>query len=330
MITAADFPDLVANSEIKWKEGLDSVPMVMRKVYDDSPTEEYESSHSSMTGFGIAKRKTETGAFSKDDPKQGYKINLQQARIGLQREVTWVMRKFDKYKQIGKTMKGLGKSTGERIELDLANFLSYGFDQLDPTYVNIDGETVNCKSGDALSNFNDAHTVTGSAATYGNRITPKFDSAGVALQAALEKFALFLGHKGQLVSTNPRIILTSNDPETVLNVKKLINSTTIPGQSNSNVVNPFKGDFIHIVAPALAKDKDSAYSAAFAKQWYLIDDSNIEQAVLEVSEEPHFVAPKDGGNADDVSTDVWSFTSPAAYDYGIVEANYIVGSAGTT
>ncbi len=330
MITTANLPDLIANSKIKWNEGLETVPMAMRKLYDTANTDEYESSHSSMTGYGIAKRKTETGVFAKDDPKQGYKINLQQARIGLQREVTWEMRRFDKYRLIGKTMRGLGKSTAERLELDLANYLGYAFDQVDPTYTNIDSEVVTCKSGDDLSIFHDAHTVTGSAATYGNRITPAFDSAGVALQAALVKFSLFIGHKGQRIGSNPRIILTSDDPATVLAVKQLLNSTTLPGQSNSSVINPYKGDFVHIIAPALAKDLNGTYDATFAKQWYLIDDSNLEQAILEISENPTFTPPKDGGNSDNVSTDVWTFTSSSAYDYGVVEANYIVGSTGTT
>lgn len=331
MITTSNFNDLVANSEVLWKKGFKEVEMAMRLIFDATPTDQYQSSHSSLDGFGLAKRKTETGNFVKGDPKQGYKINLQQARIGLVGEVTWDMRRFDKYKEIGKMMKRLGESTASRLELDLANFLTYGFDAVAPyQYTNIDGETVAVVTGDNLPLFHTAHTVTGSAATYSNKMTKQFDEAGVALTEALGLFKTMLSPKGQRAHRKPDTIITSDDQNVILNVAKLLNSTSVGG-SNSGTANPYKGRFKHVIAPRLAEDKDGSHSASYSKQWYLQDSTNKDMMPCEVSENPSFLPPaSDASLLNSGTTDVWEFRSSAAYDYGVVEGSCIVGSDGTT
>jgi len=331
MITTSNFPDLVSNSETKWKEGFKEVAMAMRQIFDAYSTEQYQSSHSTLDGFGLAKRKTETGVFEKGDPEQGYKINLQQARIGLVGEVTWEMRKFDRYRQIGQMMKKLGMATASRLELDLANFLSYGFDAASPyQYTNMDSENVAVVTGDNLPIFHGAHTITGGAATYSNKGTLAFDAEGAALTFAMNLFKNMLAPKGDRAHRSPDTILTSDDQNVVLAVSKLLNSTSVGG-NNSGTANPYKGRFTHTVAPRLAENALGVYEAARAKQWYLVDSSAKDMMPCEVSEEPTFLPPSsDASLLNSGTTDAWEFRSTAAYDYGIVEASCIVGMDGTT
>jgi hypothetical protein len=335
MIDSAAWSDLIQLSKIDWLESFQSVEMQMRRIWDYQNTEKYESEHSMLDGGAMAKRKTEAGNHVKSDPVQGYKITIQQQRVSVARDVTWTMRKYDQYAKIAEMMRELGLAPAQRMELDLANFFSYGFASSGAasSYTNLDGEVVNTITGDGISFFNAAHTVAGSAATYSNIITSEFDPQGLALAEAQVLFGRMLKPSGERAQRKASVILTSDFYPVVQNVRRLLTSASVAkGTSstdtagNPGMANVEKGQYKHEQADYLSNDKDNKINTNFEKQWYLIDEKHRKQALLHVSEEPAFKDPNGNAELIDGANDAVTFVTSASYDYGILEGSFIVGS----
>ena len=323
MITTAQFNDLVKNAKVKWREGYELIKPVAKQLYDVATVEDMTSEHSQIDNPGFARRKMQGDRYSIGSPKQGYSITLSQTRIGLMEEVTWEMRKYDKYREIFKKMRGLGESTAQRMELDLTHQLTFGMSAT--SYTNIDGETVATTTGDGLSIFNTAHTITSGLATFSNKITAAFSRTG--LEAAELLFTKMVNHNGQKVTVYPDTIITSDDPVTVNAVKEFLKSLMAPDTANG-ATNVYSAKYRHLILPYLATTALGAPDASKAGYWFLADLSHSD-ALLEISEAPTFTAPSTGGNGEDFETDGWKFKSSASYDYGFLDPKFIVGSDAT-
>lgn len=323
MITTSQFNDLVKNAKVSWREGYDRVTPAARQMYDVVSTEVMTSEHSQIDGPGFARRKQEGQRYTIGSPKQGYSLLLSQARIGITEAVTWEMRKFDKYREIDKVMRRLGETTAQRMELDLTHQFTFGM--AGASYTNMDGETVSTKTADGLAIFHTAHTITGSAATFSNKIATAFSRTG--LEAAELLFTKMVNNNGVKVIVKPDTIITSDDPATLNAVQEFLKSTTAPDTAN-RADNVYHTKYKHLILPYLATDATGAYSATGAPYWMLADLKHTD-AILEIAENPTFTAPKIGGNGEDFLTDDWSFKSSATYDYGVLDAKWIVGSTGT-
>lgn len=324
MISTAQFNDLVKNAKVKWREGYDLVKPVAVQLYDKYSVTEMTSEHSQIDNPGFARRKSQGDRYAIGSPKQGYSITLSQTRIGLMEEVTYEMRKYDKYREIFKLMKGLGESTAQRMELDLTHQLTFGLTAT--SYVNLDGETVSTTVGDGLAIFSTAHTITGGSGTFSNKITAAFSRA--ALEEAEGLFTRMVNHNGQKVTVTPDTIITSDDPATVNSVREFLKSTMAPDTANG-ATNVYASKYKHLVLPYLATTATGAIDSTKVGYWFLADTSHTD-AILEVSEEPTFTAPSVGGNGEDFETDGWKFKSSASYDYGFLDPKFIVGSTATT
>jgi hypothetical protein len=324
MITTSQFNDLVKNAKVKWREGYDLVSPAAIALYDAYSVSEMNSEHSQIDNPGFARRKNQGDRYSIGSPKQGYSLLLSQTRIGLMEEVTWEMRKYDKYREIFKKMKGLGESTAQRMELDLTHQLTFGM--AGTTYVNMDGETTYTTTGDGLAIFSASHTITGSSATFSNKITTSFGRG--ALEEAESLFTKMVNHNGVKVTVKPNAIVTSDDPATCNLVKEFLRSTMAPDSAN-NASNVYSSKYKHIVLPYLATTAVGAVDTSKVGYWFLAD-TNHSDALMEISEQPTFVAPNPNGNGEDFETDGWKFKSSASYDYGFLDPKFIVGSNATT
>jgi len=299
------------------------VSPVARELYDVYSTEEMTSEHSQIDNPGFARRKQQGDRYSIGSPKQGYSITLSQTRIGLMEEVTWEMRKYDKYREIFKKMKGLGESTAQRMELDLTHQLTFGV--AGTSYTNMDGEIVYTTTGDGLAIFSTVHKITGSSATFSNLITNTFSRTG--LEAAEQLFTRMFNNNGVKVVVHPNTIITGDDPATVNAVGEFLKSQNAPDTTNG-ATNVYKAKYRHLVLPYLATTNTGAVDTTKAGYWFLAD-TNHSDALLEISENPNFVAPSTGGNGEDFETDGWKFKSSASYDYGFLDPKFIVGSSAT-
>lgn len=317
--------DLVKNATVLWREGYDSVPLAARTLYDVRSTSVMTSEHSQIDGPGFAKRKNEGSAYTIGSPKQGYSLTLSQVRIGLMESVTWEMRKFDKYREIEKKMRGLGESTAQRLELDLTHQFTFGFDGT--TYTNMDGESIGCATGDSVALFSNSHTTKTGATNIDNLITNTFSRTG--LEAAEKQFVTsMIDQNERKVIVRPDTIITSDDPATVNAVKEFLTSQGAPDTAE-RADNVYKGKYKHLILPYLATSNVGAYNSAKAAYWMLADVAHTD-AVCEISEEPNFSAASPNQNSDDFKTDDWYFKSSACYDMGILDPKWIVGSNAST
>ena len=322
MITTAQFNDLVKNAKVQWRKGYELVTPAAKALYDVYNTDEMTSEHSQIDNPGFARRKSQGDRYTIGSPKQGYSITLSQSRVGLMEEVTWEMRRYDKYREIERKMKGLGESTAQRMELDLTHQLTFGM--AGTTYTNMDGETVYTTTGDGLAIFSTAHTITGSSSTFSNKITTAFSREG--LEEAENLFTSMINHSGMKVTVMPDTIITGDNPEVINAVQEFLSSQGAPDTAN-NADNVYRRKYKHLVLPYLATTNVGAPDSTKTDYWFLADLSH-KDAILEISEQPNFVAPKVGGNGEDFETDGWKFKSSASYDYGFLDPKFIVGSTG--
>ena len=324
MILTTSFNDVVKNARVQWRTGFDEVKPVAREMFDVRNVSEMTSEHSSFSGYGFAKRKQEGQSYTYGNIKQGYKLNLSQTRIGLMDAITWEMRKFDKYREIDKRMRQLGRSTAKRMELDATHQFTFGMSA--SSYANMDGETVSTATADTVQLFNASHTLSDGTGTYANLMTTAFNRAGLEEMETL--FTKFVDDNGNKVVVEPNTIITSDDPAICNAVKEFAKSSLIPDEAN-NATNVYQGKYQHKVLPYFTTDKDGAYSST-PKNYWMLAAVNSTDAIMEISETPTFTAPSSGGNGEEFETDDWKFKSSACYDLGILDFKWIVGSTGAT
>jgi len=325
-ITTANYNDFVKNAEVAFRIGYERVPAAAQQLYDVIMSDKLNTEHGSMDGFTFARRKNEGDNYYKEAPEQNYTKTMQKYRIGLEAEITWEMRRYDKYREMNKALSGLGEATKQRLELDLTHRFTFG---TDVSYTDLDGETVSTVVGDALQLFYTAHTVPGSSTQYRNRIAnnPVFSKGG--LEAAEKLFATqMIDAAGNKIVVRPDTIITSDDPNTVNSVKELLNSTAAPEGAHAGVVNNYKSKYGHVILPYLATDCNGAYDSTKAKYWMLASVAHTD-AILEISEAPHMISPSVGSNSEDFENDDWKFKSSSSYAIEVIDPRWIVMSSGT-
>ena len=310
---------------VQWREEYESVEKAARLLYDIAPNENLTSEYSHIDSPGFARRKDEGGSYVIGSPRQGYTLNLTKSRIGLRDSITWEMRKYDKYREIEKKMRGLGESTAMRIELDLTHLFTFGLQG--SSYTNMDGETVNTVTGDGVQIFSNSHTITGSATNVDNlNGTQAFNRSGLELAERL--FVNMVNMNDVKKAPKPDTIITSDEPAVVNLVKEFMRSMSAPDTAE-RADNVYKGKYQHIILPLLATDLNGAPSSTGRFYWMLADLKH-KDAILEFSEMPNFTMASPGNNGEEFDTDDWKAKSAASYAYGILDYKWIVGSPATS
>ena len=308
-----------------WREGYESVPEVARKLYDIVGDPKLNTEYSQIDPPGFAKRKNEGGKYVVGSPVQGYSLLLAKTRIGLTDSITWDMRKYDKYRQIEKKMRGLGNSTAMRIELDLTHLFTFGLQGT--SYTNMDGETVSTTTGDGVQIFSNSHTITGGSTNVDNLIgaTP---FSRTALETAERLFRNMVNNNDVKVVPQPNTIITSDEPALVNLVKEFMKSTGAP-DTTERADNVYKGKYEHVILPYLATTNIGAPTST-GRYYWMLADLKAKDAVLEFSENPTFTMGEPGNGGVDFDTDDIKAKSSASYSYGILDFKWIVGSNSTS
>jgi hypothetical protein len=324
-ILTTEFNDLVKNALVQWREEYEGVEKAARLLYDIVPNENQTSEYSHIDSPGFARRKDQGGAYAVGSPRQGYTLNLTKSRVGLRDSVTWEMRKYDKYREIEKKMRGLGESTAMRIELDLTHLFTFGLQG--SSYTNMDGETVNTVTGDGVQIFSDSHTITGASTNVDNSGgTAAFNRTN--LEAAERLFRNMINMNSVKVTPKPDTIITGDDPAIVNVVAEFLKSVDSPDTSE-RAMNVYKGKYQHIQLPLLATDLNGAPSSDGRYYWMLADTKH-KDAIVEYSEMPTFTMGGPSNNGEDFDTDDWKAKSSSSYAYGILDYKWIVGQAATS
>lgn len=324
MININAFEDLTRNALITWRAGYDAVEKVAQQLFDVVGNDNLNTEYSQIDNYGYARRKDEDGSFAKGSPKQGYTLTLTKSRIGLSDDITWEMRKYDKYREIMKRMSSLGESTAGRLELDLTHLFTFGLQG--SSYTNMDGETVNTVTADGEQIFSNSHPITGGSDVNDNSMgTTAFSRTGI--EAAERLFKGMVNNNAVKVTPRPNTIVTSDDPQMVNAVAAFLNSVLSPDTSE-NEANPYKGKYRHIQLPLLATTNLGAPTSTGRYYWMLMDLMH-KDAILEFSEFPTFTMANPGNNGEDFDTENWGAKSSASYTYGILDPKWLTGAAAT-
>jgi hypothetical protein len=321
-ILTTDFNDLVKNAKVQWDMAQKEFPAVRSMIADIKSVTEKTSEYSSISQLPTARRKGENDNFALGAPKQGYTTTFNQTSIGLEADVTYMMRKFDKYDEIMKRIRGLAKSVERRMELDVASYLAYAWAT---SFTNIDGETVATVGADGLALISPSHTVNGSASTFSNQIdTTHLPISPAVLESLAEKFNNFIDDDGRLIPLEADTIISSRHMPTVHEIRRILDSQLLAGTAN-NDVNTFKGGYKHVIVPFLDMNMNTEARDATKSKYVFLASTNKDDLgfKLEVSENPRLITPEQV-----FETQTWQFGAQALYDFGLVKSNFIVGTKG--
>lgn len=324
MITTQDFPDFVANLEIKWRKSYADFPKRASVMYEVENVDTDTGDESGIDGYSVAKRKNESQDFAFLNITQNYRKAWQIQEIGGMTKISWRMRRAAKYNEINKRIAGLGRSAAKRLEWDLTHRFTFAEAA---SYVNLDGETITTTVGDGFQLAYTAHTVPGSSNTYRTRIAnnPILSKGGI--EAGEKLFATqMIDTNGELVTDEPTHLITTNDPNTINTAIEYLRSTAAPDAAQSGVTNVYNGKYIHVVLPYLATTAAGAYDSTKARRWFLANLMH-KDAVVKVLQSPIFIPPtmQDGKEFETMD---WKFACHAAYAIEIIDPKWIVMSDG--
>jgi len=231
-----------------------------------------------MTGMGEWKTLTEsdTQTYGNEQPEGtnptmisygiGRTLNYTYVDYGNATTVTERAIRNNKYRDVFNQLISLPRMLNNRRYLDGVHQLTFG--NVD-SYTNMDGRVVDMLTIDGIRPFHASHTLPHSASTWSNLVpsNPVASKAGILAAELLFKTNILDGYGVRKVM-EPTHLITSDDPETVYNVRQFMNSTTEVGQSNSGVINALN-KYSHVVLPQLDSDATGAYDSTKRKWWIL-------------------------------------------------------------
>lgn len=234
----------------------------------------------------------------------GYNLLVTVKRVAKDIGITYEMRRFNKYPDVVRRLTNLAQMPVNRLELDLQHRIGFG---TATTYVDKDGTTVAVDVGDDLSLFNTAHTLTGSATTYRNRLAGNPQLSKGALEG-MERLVAeeTLNNFGEKVIIPFDILWTTDDPATVNTALEYLNSVAAPDFANSGVTNVYKAKYKHVKL-ALVPTTAAGATDATKRRYWGIASSMFSDAHLGIWEEPHLKSPVDLNAGEDFATDDWNF-----------------------
>lgn len=259
----------------------------------------------------------------------GYSILIRAKRIGIESEITWEMRRYNKYKEVLNVITGLPDFCPQRVELDLTHVFTFASAT---SYVDLDGNTVDLTVGDGLALASSVHTLKFSSITYTNIVpgNPLF-SKGALEAAELLTTTDILSNFGEKRVMDFNTIITGNNPTVVNAVKQFLRSTSDNTQNNSGVVNVNKDKYSHVILPQLATTATGAIDSTKKNYWFLgaIGNGLKSWQAWYVEWEAANIIPSTSGNGQDVHKDVWYFNARQSYNKGVVSARGLICSLPT-
>lgn len=328
-VTLDEFTDLVNRT---WQPMMAMVPEAARQLFivDSMPANQGDKKrYTEIDVETYANIKREGESMSSANVQVGYSKDMQAKRVAREIAITWEMRNFNRYPQVTGQLTSLAHFVPQRMELDLTHRLTFAEST---TYTDRDGDTVSLTGGDGLAMVSSVHTLTGVSTTWSNVITgnPVFSKGGLEAAETVGNVNI-LSNLGERRVMEWNTIATSDDPNTVNTVKEYLNSTADLSAPNSGVVNVYKNKYKHVVLPQLATTATGAYDSTKAKRWFLMSTGRGVmgwQAYLGVWENPTLHTPATGNNAEDFSTQNWSYGTTGTYGICAVTGRGILMSTG--
>lgn len=260
----------------------------------------------------------------------GYYITVRMKRIGIESEITWEMRRFNKYTEVMATLQSLPHFVPQRIELDLTHRLTFC---TSTSYTDLDGVSVDLTVGDGLALASTVHTLKFSSTTYSNRISgdPLFSKGGLEAAELLTTTDI-LSNFGEKRVMDFNTIVTGNNPTVVNAVKQFLRSTSDNTQNNPGVVNVNQDKYRHVILPQLNTTATGAIDSTKKNWWFLVAAGQGLRGwqAYYVEWESANLTPATEGNGTDVHKDVWYYNVRAAYNIGALSGRGIICSCPTS
>ncbi len=261
----------------------------------------------------------------------GYYITVRVKRIGMEAEITYEMRRFNKKTEVMAAITSLPWFCPQRIELDLTHTFTFC---TSTSMTDMDGNTRDLTVGDGLALASTVHTLKFSTTTYSNRITgdPLF-SKGALEAAELLTTTDILSNFGERRVMDFNTIVTGNNPTVVNAVKQFLRSTSDNTQANPGVVNVNMDKYRHVILPYLATTATGGADSTKKNWWFLgAIGSGLRswQGYFLEWEAPNLTAANGFGNSVDIHKDVWYYNVRASYNIGVVAGRGLIASCPTS
>lgn len=260
----------------------------------------------------------------------GYSITIRAKRIGMESEITWEMRRYNKKTEVLAAITALPHFCPQRMELDLTHRLTFASAT---SYTDLDGNTVDLTVGDGLALASTAHTLKFSSTTYSNRVSgdPLF-SKGALEAAELLTTTDILSNFGEKRVMDFNRIITGNNPTIVNAVKQFLRSTSDNQQNNPGVMNVYQNKYDHVILPQLATTATGAVDSTKKNYWFLaaVGAGLRGWQAYYVEWEAQNLMPSTAGSSVDVHKDTWYYNVRMAYNIGIVSGRGIICSLPTS
>ena len=259
----------------------------------------------------------------------GYYITVRAKRIGIESEITWEMRRYNKKQEVMSAITGLPYFCPQRVEIDLTHRLTFSSAT---SYVDMDGNTVDLTVGDTLALVSAVHTLKFSTITYSNRVSgdPLF-SKGALEAAELLTTTDILSNFGEKRVMDFNTIITGNNPTVCNAVKQFLRSVSDNTQNNPGVVNVNQDKYRHVILPQLATTATGAIDSTKRNYWFLgaIGGGLRSWQAYFIEWEAMNLIPSTAGNGQDVHKDIWYYNARQSYNIGIVSGRGLIASLPT-
>lgn len=260
----------------------------------------------------------------------GYLITIRAKRIGIESEITWEMRRYNKKQEVMNAITSLPYFCPQRIELDLTHRLTFC---TSTSYTDMDGNSVDLTVGDGLALASTVHTLKFSTITYSSRISgdPLFSKGGLEAAELLTTTDI-LSNFGEKRVMDFNTIVTGNNPTVVNAVRQFLRSTSDNTQANAGVVNVNQDKYRHVILTQLATTATGAIDSTKKNWWFLIAAGAGLRGwqAYYVEWEAMELIPSTAGNGQDVHKDVWYYNVRQAYNIGVLSGRGFIASCPTS
>ena len=284
--------------------------------------QEYDTStYARLKGQGVDAKKAAFGI--------GYLITIKAKRIGMESEITWEMRRYNKKQEVLAQIIALPFFCPQRVEIDLTHRFTFCSST---SYTDMDGNLVDLTVGDGLALASSVHTLKFSATTYSNRISgdPLFSKGALELAELLTTTDI-LSNFGEKRVMDFNTIVTGNNPTVVNAVKQFLRSTSDNTQTNPGVINVSQDKYRHVILQQLNTTATGAIDATKKNWWFLgaIGAGLRGWQAWYVEWEAMNLIPSTAGNGIDVHADIWYYNVRQAYNIGVVSGRGLICSLPT-
>jgi len=253
----------------------------------------------------------------------GYEKDAQTYTISQERSITKHMRDTGKDAAVMRRITFLGQVGPNTIDLDLAHRFTF---HTATSYTRTAGgtaTTVDLTVGDGLALASTVHKLTGSATTYNNIITgnPQFSKG--ALENAEKLFVEeTYDNLGIKMFMKADTILTTDDPNTINQVRELLHATANIDSANAGTFNVYSNAYKHVISHRIATTATGAPDTTKRKYWFLIA-SESSTMYLSMLNEPYLKTPADGNNGEAFSSENWNYMTVADYAICVVSWKFV-------